>query len=52
MDDIRSRGYEPDGIVLLVDEAETMLEENFNWHRGDPLPKNITLFGLPVRVQE
>jgi hypothetical protein len=52
MQDIRARGYEPDGIVLLVEEAETMLEENFNWRRGDPFPTNIKILGLPVRVQE
>jgi hypothetical protein len=52
MKKLQSQGYEPDGIVLRVHEAEKMLEQNFDWHPGEPLPENIHLFGLPVKVQE
>ena len=49
---LQEQGYEPDGIILRVHEAEKMLEQNFHWHRGEPLPQNIMMFGLPVKVQE
>ena len=49
---LQEEGYQPDGIILRVDEARIMLKQNFDWEEGDPLPKNIQLFGLPVKVQE
>lgn len=52
MAEIESRGYQPDGIILRVDEARIMLKQNFDWEDGDPLPEDIHLFGLPVKVQE
>ncbi len=50
--EIRSQGFEPDGIVLLESEAKVLLEENFRWRRGDSWPSEIKIMGLPVRVQE
>lgn len=49
---LETQGYKPDGIILRVDEARIMLKQNFDWEEGDPLPENIQLFGLPVKVQE
>lgn len=52
MTKLEAEGYKPDGIILRIDEARIMLKQNFNWEEGDPLPENIQLFGLPVKVQE
>jgi hypothetical protein len=52
MNELESQGYKPDGIILLKDEARILLQLNFSWKDGDPMPENIELFGLPVTVQE
>jgi len=53
MNELRSRGITPDGIILRREEAEIMLKQNFpDWEEGDPLPPHIELFGLPVKVQD
>lgn len=52
MQEIESKGYQPDGIILRTSEAKIMLKHNFAWEEGDPLPENIHLFGLPVKVQD
>lgn len=51
MHKLEAQGIRPDGIILEVDEFKLMLRQNFQWKDGDPLPENVTLFGLPVKVQ-
>ncbi len=52
MNELREKGFEPDGIVLSEDEARYLLRDNFNFRDDDPLPRSIELFGLPVRVRD
>lgn len=49
--ELEARGIRADGIILEPDEFKMMLRQNFQWEDGDPLPTNVTLFGLPVKVQ-
>lgn len=51
MHELESQGVRPDGIILEPHEFKLLLETNFNWKKGDPLPSSVTLFGLPVKVQ-